>query len=87
MKKFKILIFLILTSLSVFSQTPTGQEAEFDYGIKNNSAPTVSNPDFLVTQGVSGVYGKTSGTVLETKTENSAGAMQGLKLLTMVMVQ
>lgn len=56
MKKL-ILLFLLLPFLSL-AQVSTGQEQEFDYGIKNNSTQTVVTPSYLVTQGIDGTYGK-----------------------------
>lgn len=60
MKNLKILILLFLTlfSTSVIGQVSTGQEQEFDTGIKNNSTQTVTNAQYLVTQGSDGTYGK-----------------------------
>lgn len=55
----KILLFLLL-SIAGYGQTTTGQEQEFDYGIKNNSTQTITNPNTLVTQGADGTYGKAS---------------------------
>jgi len=55
----KILLFLLI-SIVGYGQTSTGQEQEFDYGIKNNSTQTVTNPNTLVTQGSDGTYGKAS---------------------------
>lgn len=54
----KKILFLLLLSIASYGQTPTGQEQEFDYGIKNNAAPTVAVPNYLTTQGSTGVYGK-----------------------------
>jgi hypothetical protein len=54
----KKILFLLLLSIASYGQTPTGQEQEFDYGIKNNAAPTVAVPNYLTTQGMTGVYGK-----------------------------
>ena len=53
----KILLFLLI-SIVGYGQTSTGQEQEFDYGIKNNAATTVAVPNYLTTQGATGVYGK-----------------------------
>jgi len=44
--------------LWMLGQTPTGQEQEFDYNIKNNAAPTVAVPNYLTTSSALGVYGK-----------------------------
>jgi len=53
----KKLILLLLPLWSI-AQTTTGQEQEFDYGIKNNSAQTVTSPNFLTTTGTDGTQGK-----------------------------
>jgi hypothetical protein len=42
----------------MYGQVSTGQEQEFDYGIKNNSTQTVTSSVNLVTQGADGTYGK-----------------------------
>lgn len=54
----KKLIFLLFLPLWVLAQSSTGQEQEFDYGIKNNSTQTVTSVNFLVSQGSDGTYGK-----------------------------
>jgi len=53
----KLILFLLLP-LWMLGQTPTGQEQEFDYNIKNNAAPTVAVPNYLTTSSALGVYGK-----------------------------
>jgi len=42
----------------MYGQVSTGQEQEFDYGIKNNSTQTVTTPTYLGTVGADGTYGK-----------------------------
>lgn len=54
----KILFLLLLITSSIYAQSPTGQEQEFDYGIRNNAAQIVTSTDTLVTHGTSGTYGK-----------------------------
>lgn len=54
----KKILFLLLLTIASYAQTPTGQETSFDYGIQNNAAPTVAVPNYLTTQGMTGVYGK-----------------------------
>ena len=54
----KKLIFLLLCTVSIYGQTTTGQEQEFDYGIKNNSAQTITTPPYLTTTGMDGTQGK-----------------------------
>ncbi|SRR5215204_22458 len=57
MKKLKLLLLLFLPFWAI-GQVSTGQEQEFDYGIKNNSAQTVSTPTYLTTTGTDGTQGK-----------------------------
>lgn len=54
----KLLFLLLLITSALHAQVPTGQEQEFDYGIKNNATQLVPVPNYLVTQGATGVYGK-----------------------------
>src|SRR3990172_688756 len=54
----KKIIFLLLCTVSMHGQISTGQEQEFDYGIKNNSAQVVTSSVNIVTQGADGTYGK-----------------------------
>lgn len=54
----KKLLFLLLFPLWISAQVSTGQEQDFDYGIKNNAAQTVTSAVNLVTQGTDGTYGK-----------------------------
>lgn len=56
----KKILFLLLLTVASYGQTSTGQEQEFDYGIKNNASQTVINPNMLVTEGADGTYGKVS---------------------------
>ena len=60
MKNLKLLILFcsFLFSLNSIAQNPTGEESEFDKGIRNNLSPLVLVPNYLVTQGATGVYGK-----------------------------
>ena len=60
MKNLKLLILFCfnILSLPLLAQVSTGQEQEFDYGIKNNSTQTVTNPTYLGTVGTDGTYGK-----------------------------
>jgi len=53
----KLILFLLLP-LWMLGQTSTGQEQEFDYGIKNNSTQTITTPPFLGTFGTDGTQGK-----------------------------
>lgn len=54
----KKLFLLLLLPFFALAQVSTGQEQEFDTGIKNNSTQTVLNAQYLVTQGSDGTYGK-----------------------------
>lgn len=63
MKNLKLILLLCFSIFStiVFPQVSTGQEQEFDYGIRNNSSQTIlGNPAYIVTQGVDGTYGKST---------------------------
>ena len=59
MKKIILLLIFLYSTFSI-SQTSSGMEQEFDYGIKNNSSQQILTPDTLVTKGVDGTYGHTS---------------------------
>ena len=56
----KKILFLLLFTSAIYAQTSTGQEQSFPYGILNESAQTVINPNTLVTHGADGTYGKAS---------------------------
>lgn len=64
----KKLILLLLLPFFALSQVSTGQEQEFDTGIKNNSTQTVTSPTYIVTQGNDGTYGKVTPSNLLTQT-------------------
>lgn len=64
----KKLLFLLLFTIATYGQVSTGQEQEFDYGIKNNAAQTVVSPNTVVVQGADGTYGKSSVNVLPLST-------------------
>lgn len=53
----KLLLLLLFPIISI-AQVSNGTEQEFDTGIKNNAAQTVTTPDYIVTQGTDGTYGK-----------------------------
>ena len=57
MKKIILLLIFLYSTFSI-SQTSSGMEQEFDYGIKNNSTQTVTNPVYLTTTGTDGTQGK-----------------------------
>lgn len=57
----KILFLLLLITTAMNGQTGTGNESEFDYGIKNNAAQTVTASDFITTTGANGTQGKILG--------------------------
>lgn len=72
MKKTIIYLLLFLPFIGL-AQVSTGQEQEFDYGIKNNSTQTVTTPVNIVTQGSDGTYGKaTYSTLPLTTTQTNA---------------
>lgn len=54
----KKILFLLLLSVASYGQTSTGQEQEFDYGIKNNASQTVTTPTYIGTFGTDGTQGK-----------------------------
>ena len=54
----KKILFLLLFTSAIYAQTSTGQEQEFDYGIKNNSTQTITTPPYLTTTGMDGTQGK-----------------------------
>ena len=56
----KLIYLLLLVYSGIFAQVSTGQEQDFDYGIKNNSSQQILTPDTLVTKGADGTYGHTS---------------------------
>lgn len=76
----KKILFLLLatTTISTYAQVGTGQEQEFDYGIKNNSASIVPTPNYLTTSSATGVYGKIEPINLQisTATQNALDAKQ-----------
>ena len=57
MKKIILLLIFLYSTFSI-SQTSSGMEQEFDYGIKNNSTQTVTSPTYLTTTGADGTQGK-----------------------------
>ena len=54
----KLFYLLLFTTISTLGQVSTGQEQEFDYGIKNNASQTVTSPTYLTTTGTDGTQGK-----------------------------
>ena len=54
----KKILFLLLCTVQFYGQTSTGQEQEFDYGIKNNSTQTITTPTYIGTFGTDGTQGK-----------------------------
>ena len=57
MKKILLLLIFIYSNSSI-SQTSSGMEQEFDYGIKNNSLQTITTPTYIGTFGTDGTQGK-----------------------------
>lgn len=54
----KLIYFLLLLPLWASAQVSTGQEQEFDYGIKNNAPQTVTTSDYITTTGADGTQGR-----------------------------
>lgn len=61
----KILFLLLCTvSMSMYGQIPTtGQEQDFDYGVRNNVSPTDDNAPFFTMQNADNVLGKSTSSV------------------------
>lgn len=86
----KILFLLLLLSIAGYGQTSTGQEQEFDYGIKNNALQTITTPTYIGTFGTDGTQGKIPSTYiaktaavqdsLNKKLNLPTGFLQGLQL-------
>lgn len=87
----KKILFLLLCTVSMYGQiVPTGQEQDFDYGIKNTASQLDDNAGFITVQDATGVQGKSTSSVwakkvyvdnaVEVKAENSAGAIQGFAI-------
>ena len=68
----KLLFLLFLLPFMAMAQVSTGQEQDFDYGIKNNSSQQILTPDTLVTKGADGTYGHTSAYRLPVSTATQA---------------
>lgn len=83
----KKLLFLLLLPILAFAQVSTGKEQKFLNGIRNLAPQTVTDPVYLVSQGIDGTEGKVSPhnlpvptsviDSLELKTANSSGAVSG----------
>lgn len=76
----KKILFLLLLTVASYGQVSTGQEQEFDYGIKNNATQTITNPDYLTTTGLDGTQGKILGNAYtkSDRTININGVTQDL---------
>ena len=70
----KLILLLFLLPFLAIAQVSTGNEQEFDYGIKNNSTQTISTPVYLTTQGIDGTLGKTAAATIE-KTANKQNSL------------
>lgn len=68
MKKTIIYLLLFLPFIGL-AQVSTGQEQEFDYGIKNNSLQEITTPPYLATFGMDGTQGRIPSAYIE-KTAN-----------------
>lgn len=72
----KKILFLLLLTIAGYGQTSTGQEQEFDYGIKNNSTQTITTPTYLTTTGTDGTQGKIPSAYIE-KTADKISTITG----------
>lgn len=72
----KKILFLLLLAVAGYGQTSTGQEQEFDYGIKNNSTQTITTPTYLTTTGTDGTQGKIPSAYIE-KTADKISTITG----------
>ena len=60
----KKILFLLLLSIATYGQiVPTGQEQDFDYGIKNTASQLDDNAAFITVQDATGVQGKSTSSV------------------------
>lgn len=60
----KKILFLLLSTCSMYGQiVPTGQEQDFDYGIKNTASQLDDNAVFITVQNSDGVQGKSTSSV------------------------
>lgn len=73
MKKILLLLIFVYSNSSI-SQTSSGMEQEFDYGIKNNSTQTITTPTYLGTFGTDGTQGKIPSAYIE-KTDNKQNSL------------
>lgn len=60
----KKILFLLLSTCAMYGQiVPTGQEQDFDYGIKNTASQLDDNAVFITVQNSDGVQGKSTSSV------------------------
>ena len=59
----KKILFLLLLTCAGYAQTTTGQEQDFDYGIRNNVSQLDDNAVFITVQNSDGVQGKSTSSV------------------------
>jgi len=53
----KKILFILLSTISIYGQTTTGKETKFINGIRNQASQVISDPTNLVTQGTDGTQG------------------------------
>jgi hypothetical protein len=71
----KLLLLLLLLPYFAIAQVSNGREFEAE-AIKTTGSQTITNPVYLVTEGVDGTHGKTTATALE-KTSNKSTFQTG----------
>jgi hypothetical protein len=71
----KLLLLLLLLPFFAIAQVSNGREFEVE-AIKTTGSQTITNPVYLVTEGVDGTHGKTTATSLE-KTSNKSTLQTG----------
>lgn len=59
----KKILFLLLLTVATYGQTTSGQETEFDYGIRNNASQLDDNATFITVQNSDGTLGKSTSSV------------------------
>jgi len=58
----KKILFILLSTISIYGQTTTGKETKFINGIRNQASQVISDPTNLVTQGTDGTQGVVTAT-------------------------
>lgn len=70
----KLLFLFLLLPITILAQVSTGQEQDFDYGLRNLAPQSVSTPVYICTQGLDGTIGITAGANIE-KTANKQNSL------------